>query len=92
MFKFTQSMKNSTMRDVGVASFGATLVSAVLLFSGIFSGAATGVLALLLLTSGGLTACMLDSYILRLKANQEAACAKAAEACAPSSAAGKTAA
>lgn len=85
MFQFTQSMKNSTMRDVGVASFGATLVSAVLLFSDLFSGAAAGVLAVLLLASGGLTACMLDSYILRLKAGQEAA-AKAAEVSTPSTA------
>ncbi|BAL00976.1 hypothetical protein OBV_37770 [Oscillibacter valericigenes Sjm18-20] len=92
MFKFTQSMKNSAMRDVGVAGFGTALVSAVLLFSGIFSGAAAGVLILLLLTSGGLTACMLDSYILRLKANQVAASAKTAEASAPPTAAGKTAA
>ncbi|MEA4942281.1 hypothetical protein SDC9_107108 [bioreactor metagenome] len=91
MFKFTQSMKYSTMRDVGVASFGVALVSAVLLFSGIFSGIATGVLTVLLLASGGLTTCMLDSYILRLKASQEAASAQAAEISTPS-AAEKTAA
>lgn len=84
MFKFTQSMKDSAMRDIGVASFGAALVSSVLLFSGIFSGAVTGVLTVLLLASGGLTTCMLDSYILRLKASQEAA--KAAQVSAPSAA------
>ncbi|MET0017665.1 hypothetical protein [Oscillibacter sp.] len=86
MFQFTQSMKYSTMRDAGVASFGAALVSAVLLFSGLFSGVATGVLTVLLLASGGFTACMMDSYILRLKASQEAACAKAAEVSTPSTA------
>jgi hypothetical protein len=79
MFQFTQSMKNSTMRDVGVASFGVVLVSAVLLFSGIFSGTASRVLTVLLLASGSITTCMLDSYILRLKANQEAASKKAAK-------------
>lgn len=76
-------MRYSTMRDVGVASFGATLVSAVLLFSDLFSGVTAGVLTVLVLTSGGLTTCMLDSYILRLKANQEAA-AKTKEDSAPS--------
>jgi len=79
MFQFTQSMKYSTMRDAGVASFGVALVSAVLLFSGLFSGVATGVLTVLLLASGGFTACMMDSYILRLKASQEAAFSKTAE-------------
>lgn len=91
MFKFTQSMKYSTMRDVGVACFGAVLVSAVLLFSGIFSGVATGILTVLLLASGGFTTCMLDSYILRLKASQEAASAKAENISLPSTT-GKTAA
>ena len=86
MFQFTQSMKNSTMRDAGVASFGVALVSAVLLFSGLFSSVATGVLTVLLLASGGFTACMMDSYILRLKASQEVACAKAAEVSTPSTA------
>lgn len=86
MFQFTQSMKNSTMRDAGVASFGVALVSAVLLFSCTFSGVATGALTVLLLTSGGFTTCMLDSYILRLKASQETASAKAAEVSAPTTA------
>ena len=84
MFEFTQSMRYSTMRDVGVASFGATLVSAVLLFSDLFSGVTAGILTVLLLTSGGLTTCMLDSYILRLKANQEAAAVKMKDASSPS--------
>ena len=67
-------MKGSTMRDLGISAFGLTLISAILLFSGIFSsGTVNFLLGAVLLGCGGFTTCMLDSYIERLKAGQEAA-------------------
>lgn len=67
-------MKETTMRDIFIVSFGSILVLSILLFSGmITSNIAAGIMNALLIAAVCVSVMIADRFILQRKAAQEAA-------------------